>query len=374
MYQDIPAQDGRHAGPSRGCRDGDRRNGRLRRFGGSVGAVDCLATDNSPLSQGITAKGRGRGKPRGRTQTAETFRVDVTPYTQCLELDQDQTSEADHRSRTSDDLDSGTFSSISHRDSSGHPDSSGRVDSSGYRDSSDAYRGSSGHRSSEKTKSASRRHRTPGSSHSNPSSDTVNSATGNVGSAGDLSGIPSGYGTGTFGSATESIAEDDAQEFTTVMLRNIPNKYTREWLLRALHNAGFTGMFDFLYLPIDFENRCNVGYAFINFTSVTARLRFEDLFHGRSVQDCLPGLNSSKIVDVSRAVVQGFKENVARLRGSPIMRQLAEHPDWMPVTVDSEGRHTVLLVPWLVSGKGNGKYRGHKVVLRGLPGSTWAKS
>lgn len=51
---------------------------------------------------------------------------------------------------------------------------------------------------------------------------------------------------------------------TTIMVRNIPNKYTQTMLLQEI-DSSYRGAYDFFYLPIDFKNKCNVGYAFINF-------------------------------------------------------------------------------------------------------------
>ena len=52
---------------------------------------------------------------------------------------------------------------------------------------------------------------------------------------------------------------------TTVMLRNMPNNYSRTMLLELLDAEGFAGQYDFLYLPMDFQSRASLGYAFINF-------------------------------------------------------------------------------------------------------------
>lgn len=139
-------------------------------------------------------------------------------------------------------------------------------------------------------------------------------------------------------------ADDVPANFTTVMFRNIPNKYTREMLVNQLEQE-MRGLFDFVYLPIDFKNKCNVGYAFINFRSVEACMSFVSRFNGVEVRKCLPGLNSRKVTEVTPARVQGFDENVQRLRNSPVMRELASKPEWMPLIFDDNGEQLAFPVP-----------------------------
>lgn len=56
----------------------------------------------------------------------------------------------------------------------------------------------------------------------------------------------------------------------------------QESLTNAPPNADthHRGKFDFLYLPVDFRNACNLGYAFMNFLSVEAMVQFYQTYHG----------------------------------------------------------------------------------------------
>lgn len=116
---------------------------------------------------------------------------------------------------------------------------------------------------------------------------------------------------------------------TTVMLRNIPNRYSREMLVERLSN-GYENEFDFVYLPIDFNSKCNVGYAFINFRSPVIAQRFYAEFHGQNCKNVLPGFSSGKIVEVTYARVQGREANLDNLKDEKFMTKLNEQPEWQP--------------------------------------------
>ncbi len=102
--------------------------------------------------------------------------------------------------------------------------------------------------------------------------------------------------------------------WTTLMIRNIPNKYTKEQMLATI-NRKFKDKFDFFYLPIDFFNECNVGYAFINFID----LRDIESFYRSFNNQKWARFNSEKICKINYARIQGKVECERHFKDSSLM-------------------------------------------------------
>ncbi len=89
---------------------------------------------------------------------------------------------------------------------------------------------------------------------------------------------------------------------TTVMIRNIPIKYTDDILIEELKE--FKGKYDCLYMPFDYEKKGNKGYAFINFVNPLHILYFHEKFYGKKWKL----FESSKICELNSANFQGIYE------------------------------------------------------------------
>lgn len=86
---------------------------------------------------------------------------------------------------------------------------------------------------------------------------------------------------------------------TTLMIKNIPNKYTQKMLLTTIDET-FRGTYDFFYLPIDFKNKCNVGYAFINMVRPEYIIPLIQKFDRKKWEK----FNSEKVCNISYARIQ----------------------------------------------------------------------
>lgn len=106
--------------------------------------------------------------------------------------------------------------------------------------------------------------------------------------------------------------------FTTVMLRNIPNRLNQETILKEIDTEGFSGQYDFFYLPVDNRHKANVGYAFVNFMDSANMERFMKHFEGFKFQR----QNSQKVASVSVARLQGVKENLEQLSKKATLEQM----------------------------------------------------
>lgn len=124
----------------------------------------------------------------------------------------------------------------------------------------------------------------------------------------------------------EEAKEGGEKARTTIMIKNIPNKYNQEMLLNVLE-ANYVGQYDFFYLPIDFKNKCNLGYAFVNFVESKGALRFYQEFHRQKWSD----FNSKKVCEITYARVQGKKALAEHFKNSKFPCQ---NPAFLPVILD----------------------------------------
>ncbi|KAL0301375.1 UNVERIFIED_CONTAM: protein MEI2-like 2 [Sesamum radiatum] len=129
----------------------------------------------------------------------------------------------------------------------------------------------------------------------------------------------------------EKIVNGDDSR-TTLMIKNIPNKYTSKMLLAAIDET-HKGTYDFLYLPIDFKNKCNVGYAFINMVSPSHIITFYEAFNGKKWEK----FNSEKVASLAYARIQGKAALVSHFQNSSLMN---EDKRCRPILFQSEGQGT----------------------------------
>jgi RNA recognition motif 2 len=102
---------------------------------------------------------------------------------------------------------------------------------------------------------------------------------------------------------------------TTLMIKNIPNRYSQSTLLAEIDSLGFFDKYDFCHMPIDMVNSCNVGYAFINFIDPLDCQKFAQImkdykfrtFRSRKLGTCVP------------AHIQGLDNNLQHFSKTRVM-------------------------------------------------------
>jgi len=87
---------------------------------------------------------------------------------------------------------------------------------------------------------------------------------------------------------------------------------------------------DFFYLPIDFKNRCNRGYAFINFVDYKDIIPFHEQYNNKQWRV----FNSDKVCAITYARIQGKAAMLKRFEHSAL---LDKNDEYRPLVFTSHG-------------------------------------
>lgn len=131
---------------------------------------------------------------------------------------------------------------------------------------------------------------------------------------------------------TGAAAVPAGETRTTVMIRSLPENFTRQQLEDLLGAEGFASCFDFMYVPADIVSGGSFFYAFVNLVNPQEAQRFRDHFTGftRWPVPC----STAAAVDWSEAL-QGIDALIERYRNSPLMHHRV--PDRLRPALYSNG-------------------------------------
>lgn len=112
-------------------------------------------------------------------------------------------------------------------------------------------------------------------------------------------------------------------DLTTVMMKHLPQFFTRTQFRRFLDSQGFAAKYDFVYVPTAFRSGQSFGYAVVNF--IATGIAEEAIRKLQGCQSVDPEDAKGLEVCYSHPNNQGLNANIDRYRNSPVMHD--EVPD-----------------------------------------------
>jgi len=135
----------------------------------------------------------------------------------------------------------------------------------------------------------------------------------------------------------------------TLMIRNLPLRYTQTELAKHIDSSGYSNLYDFLYMPSVFASGVGKGYAFVNFISSAVAASFVTAWHNTRLAGTLikadtfvpaariqgrdANYSTKAVLNVSAARIQGRDANLAKLDGGVTSR--IRNPHYRPVIKSS---------------------------------------
>jgi len=118
-------------------------------------------------------------------------------------------------------------------------------------------------------------------------------------------------------------------ERTAIVLKNVPAECVRDTLLHIINEHGFQGLYDFLYLPMDFTTARSRGYATINFISSADAQRACSKLNGIHV-------HGGELVTEMSNVHAGINSLLQRYQNGELMNDPNTPEDYKPLFLQGQ--------------------------------------